>query len=177
METRALGSSGLTVPVVGVGTWRTFDVHGQAPMAAARARVDEALEAGATLVDSSPMYGAAEQVLSADLHGRRERVIVATKVWTASKEEGEAQARRALEWFGGRVDLYQVHNLLAWRTQLTLLERLRDRNEVGAIGATHYSPSSFDELATVMRGAHLGHPDPIQPIENAVRTILPSPRS
>ena len=175
METRTLGNSGLTVPVIGVGTWRTFDVRGEAAAAAARDRVGEALDAGATFFDSSPMYGEAERVLGAALEGRRDRALVATKVWTASKEEGEVQARRALEWFGGRVDLYQVHNLLAWRTQLTLLERLRERQEVVAIGATHYSPSAFDELATVMRTGRISAIQiPYNPIENAVeRTILP----
>jgi aryl-alcohol dehydrogenase-like predicted oxidoreductase len=175
VETRRLGRSRLTVPVVGVGTWRTFDVRGTAAIAGARARVDEALDAGATFFDSSPMYGAAEEVLAAALEGRRDQVLVATKIWTGSKEEGEAQAKRALVWFGGRIDLYQVHNLVAWQTQLALLERLRDQGAVAAIGATHYSPSAFDELATVMRtGRITAIQVPYNPIENAVeRTILP----
>jgi aryl-alcohol dehydrogenase-like predicted oxidoreductase len=175
METRKLGRSGLTVPVVGVGTWRTFDVRGRAPIAAARARVDEAFEAGASFFDSSPMYGAAEQVLAAALEGRRDQALVATKIWTGSKDEGEAQAKRALAWFGGRIDLYQVHNLLAWQTQLALLERLRDQGVVTAIGATHYSPSAFDDLAMVMRTGRISTIQvPYNPVENAVeRTILP----
>jgi len=175
METRTLGRSGLTVPAVGVGTWRTFDVRGQAAIDGARARVDEAFEAGASFFDSSPMYGAAEQVLSAALEGRRDQALVATKIWTGSKDEGEAQAKRALAWFGGRIDLYQVHNLVAWQTQLALLERLRDQGVVTAIGATHYSPSAFDDLAMVMRTGRISTIQvPYNPIENAVeRTILP----
>jgi len=163
------------VPVIGVGTWRTFDVRGRAEIAAARARVDEALEAGASFIDSSPMYGAAEEVLAAALEGRRDQVLVATKIWTGSKEAGEAQAKRALAWFGGRIDLYQVHNLVAWETQLAMLERLRHQGAVAAIGATHYSPSAFDELATVMRTGRISTIQiPYNPIENAVeRTILP----
>jgi aryl-alcohol dehydrogenase-like predicted oxidoreductase len=175
METRTLGVSGLTVPVIGVGTWRTFDVRGRAAIAGARARVDEAFEAGMSFFDSSPMYGAAEEVLAAALEGRRDHGLVATKIWTGSKEEGEAQAKRALAWFGGRIDLYQVHNLVAWETQLAMLERLREQGAVAAIGATHYSPSAFAELATVMRTGRISAIQiPYNPIENAVeRTILP----
>jgi aryl-alcohol dehydrogenase-like predicted oxidoreductase len=175
LETRTLGRSGLTVPVVGVGTWRTFDVRERAAIAGARARVDEAFEAGASFFDSSPMYGAAEEVLAAALEGRRAQVLVATKIWTGSKEEGEAQAKQALAWFGGRIDLYQVHNLVAWETQLAMLERLHERGAVAAIGATHYSPSAFAELATVMRTGRISTIQiPYNPIENAVeRTILP----
>jgi diketogulonate reductase-like aldo/keto reductase len=127
------------------------------------------------LFDSSPMYGAAEEVLSVALEGRRDNALVATKIWTGSREEGEAQAKRALAWFGGRIDLYQVHNLVAWETQLALLERLRDKGAVAAIGATHYSPPAFDELATVMRTGRISTIQiPYNPIENAVeRTILP----
>ena len=175
METRRLGRTGLTVPAVGVGTWRTFDVRGDAEVERAERRVEEAIEAGATFFDSSPMYGRAERVLGAALEGRREQVLVATKVWAASPAEGEAQARKALEWFGGHIDLYQVHNLLAWRTQLDLLERLKADGRVTAIGATHYSPSAFDELAAVMRtGRITAIQVPYNPVESQVeRTILP----
>ena len=150
METRALGRTGLVVPVVGMGTWQTFDVGGTAGEAGARAVVDAALEGGAAFFDSSPMYGRAERVLGAALRGRRDAALVATKVWTPSAEEGRAQAEAALEWFGGRIDLYQVHNLVAWRTQLGLLERLRDEGRVAAIGATHYQPRAFGQLREVM---------------------------
>jgi diketogulonate reductase-like aldo/keto reductase len=175
LEKRALGSSGLTVPVVGVGTWRTFDVRGRAASDFARERVDEALEVGASFFDSSPMYGQAERVLGEALQGRRRRALVATKVWASTDREADAQVKRALAWFGGGVDLYQVHNLLAWRTHLPRLERLRDEGAVGAVGATHWDPSAFDELAVVMRtGRITAIQIPYNPIENAVeRAILP----
>jgi aryl-alcohol dehydrogenase-like predicted oxidoreductase len=88
MEKRALGNSGLTVPVVGMGTWSTFDVKGKAAEANAGAVVDRALEAGATFFDSSPMYGESERVLGLALAGRRDAALVATKVWTPSVETG-----------------------------------------------------------------------------------------
>jgi aryl-alcohol dehydrogenase-like predicted oxidoreductase len=126
MEQRDLGHSGLRVPVVGMGTWRTFDVTGAAQEVNARAIVDAALDTGANFFDSSPMYGQAERVLGLALEDRRDQALVASKVWTPSAPEGEAQARRALAYFGGRIDLYQIHNLVAWREHLTTLERLRD---------------------------------------------------
>jgi aryl-alcohol dehydrogenase-like predicted oxidoreductase len=151
MEMRTLGTSGLTTPVIGMGTWSTFDVTGAQNEAHARKVVDTALEHGATFFDSSPMYGEAERVLGGALEGRRERALVATKIWTSSPEEGRQQAQRALRFFGGRIDLYQVHNLVNWRAQLDLLERLQAEGEVAAIGATHHKPSAFGELADVMK--------------------------
>jgi diketogulonate reductase-like aldo/keto reductase len=141
----------------------------------ARQRVDEALEAGASFFDSSPMYGEAERVLGEALQDRRDQALIATKVWASTDREGEAQVTQALAWFGRRVDLYQIHNLLAWRTHLPRLERLRDEGAVGAIGATHLDRSAFGELAAVMRtGRITAIQIPYNPIEDAVeRTILP----
>jgi aryl-alcohol dehydrogenase-like predicted oxidoreductase len=112
MERRALGKTGIEVPAVGMGTWRTFDVRGESAEANARAVVDAAFGGGANLFDSSPMYGEAERVLGRALEGRRGEALVATKVWARSLEEGRDQIERALRFFGGRVDLYQVHNLV-----------------------------------------------------------------
>ncbi len=150
MELRAFGRTGLTVPVVGVGTWQTFDVKGAAAERNVRRVVDAAINAGANLFDSSPMYGEAERVLGAALDGRRGRTIVATKVWAGSAAEGERQASRALDFFGGRIDIYQIHNLLSWETQLHLLERLKAQGRVSVIGATHYNPVAFRELRRVI---------------------------
>jgi aryl-alcohol dehydrogenase-like predicted oxidoreductase len=170
-----LGSSGLEVPAVGMGTWATFDVSGPREETDARRVVDVALELGAGFFDSSPMYGEAERVLGLALEGRRDQALVATKVWTSSAAEGQDQATRALRYFGGRVDLYQVHNLVAWRDQLTLLEALRDDGRVSAIGATHYSASAFDELEEVMRSGRITAVQvPYNPVEREVeRRILP----
>jgi aryl-alcohol dehydrogenase-like predicted oxidoreductase len=175
VERRQLGSTGLEVPVVGVGTWRTFDVRGREAEAGARRVVDTALAAGASFFDSSPMYGEAERVLGAALEGRRDRALVATKVWAQSEREGRGQIDRALGFFGGRVDLYQIHNLVSWPDHLATLEGLHGDGRVGAIGATHYSPGAFDELAEVMRTGRVGTIQiPYNPVENEVeREILP----
>jgi aryl-alcohol dehydrogenase-like predicted oxidoreductase len=175
MERRTLGRSGLEDPVVGMGTWQTLDLRVAAGERNARAIVDAALAAGATFFDSSPMYGAAERVLGAALSGRRDAALVATKVWTDSPEEGRAQAERALGFFGGIVDLYQVHNLVRWREQLTLLERLHAEGRVRAIGATHYSAAAFGELRQVMETGRIAAIQiPYNPVERDVeRVILP----
>src|SRR3954463_3881526 len=158
-----------------MGTWRTFDVRGAGGRAEARAVVDAATAAGVKVFDSSPMYGQAEELVGWALEVRRDDAFVATKVWTHSADEGRHQAERALRFFGGRVDLYQVHNLVAWREQLDLIEALRDEGLVGYTGATHYSPSAFGELANVMRTGRVDAVQvPYNPRERAVaRQILP----
>lgn len=163
------------MPVVGMGTWQTFDVSSPGEEKNRRTVVDAALGAGAAFFDSSPMYGQAERVLGRALRGKREQAIVATKIWAATAEEGRAQAERALEYFGGYVDLYQVHNLLNWHEQLNLLEELKDSGKVRAIGATHYSAASFGELRRVMEmGLISAIQIPYNPLEREVeREILP----
>jgi aryl-alcohol dehydrogenase-like predicted oxidoreductase len=175
MEERALGKTGFRVPAIGMGTWRTFDVRGAGPERAAHRVVDAAFGAGARVFDTSPMYGEAERVLAAALRPRRAQVVVLTKVWTPAVAEGRRQIERALDWFGGHVDLYQIHNLVAWPEHLPVLERLRDEGRVGAIGATHYSPSSFGELRRVMdTGRITAIQIPYNPLERDVeRDILP----
>jgi aryl-alcohol dehydrogenase-like predicted oxidoreductase len=178
IDQRPLGAtSGLTVPAVGMGTWQTLDVRGDAAERAAHAIVAEALDAGARFVDSSPMYGEAERILGEGLAalGRRDDAIVATKVWTPDDDEAERQVQRALRWYGGRVDLYQVHNLVNTRAHLDLLERLQGEGRVGVLGATHYSASAFGELAAVMRAGRIAAIQiPYNPHERDVeREILP----
>src|SRR3954447_21568941 len=175
MEERPLGDGGPSLPVVGMGTWRTFDVRGDDAVAAARRVVDAALAAGARVFDSSPMYGAAEEVLGETLEGRRDDAFVATKLWSHSPLEGRHQADRALRYFGGRIDLLQVHNLAAWEGQLANIYELREAGVVGLAGATHYSPAAFDELATVMRTGRVEAIQvPYNPHERDVeREVLP----
>ncbi len=141
--------------MVGMGTWKTLDVRGDRVEAERHSVVDAAIAGDAAFFDSSPMYGEAERVLGAAIDRRRDGVQIATKVWARDGDEGRAQIRRALGYFGGRVELYQVHNLVAWREHLPTLERLRDEGSVGAIGATHYSQSAFDELAEAMRSGRI----------------------
>src|ERR1700694_2434237 len=138
MERRRLSTSGLDLPVVGMGTWQTFDVVSSEDVAQRRRVVDVALAHSSNLFDSSPMYGAAERVLGAAVEGRRDQALIATKVWTPDDEEARKQIRDSLDYFGERVEMYQVHNLVAWQKRLVTLEQLRDAGKVTSVGITHY---------------------------------------
>jgi aryl-alcohol dehydrogenase-like predicted oxidoreductase len=175
VQTRRFGSTGLDVPAVGMGTWQTFDVHGAGSEGRVRHVVDAAVESGAAFFDSSPMYGAAERVLARALDGRRDRALVATKVWAPSVDRGRSQIAHAVELYGGRVDVYQIHNLVNWREHLRSLEDARDEGWVRAIGATHYQASAFDELRRVIEtGRITAIQVPYNPLERDVeRMILP----
>ncbi len=132
------------MPVIGMGTWRTFDTaEGR------RVLVKAALDSGIDLFDSSPMYGRAEGVLARAIDGWRDRVLIATKVWTNDPDEGRKQAEYALRLYG-HVDVYQVHNLVNVPAQLALLERLKAQGKVRAVGATHYLDSAFRDMARLM---------------------------
>src|SRR5438270_2741144 len=152
-----------------MGTWQTFDTA-----ADRTAIVDEALAADINLFDSSPMYGQAEDVLAQALGSRRDDAIIATKIWTDSESQGREQAEHALSLFG-RIEIYQVHNLVNWPAHLRMLERLKGEGRVVAVGATHYLPSAFDELAEVMRSGRLDMIQlPYNPcLRDAERRVLP----
>jgi aryl-alcohol dehydrogenase-like predicted oxidoreductase len=167
LERRDLGTSGVEVPVVGLGTWQVLDVRGREEESRHEV-VRAALEEGANLFDSSPMYGEAERVLGDALRKfGRDRAIVATKVWTSNDREADRQIERSLGYFGGRVELYQVHNLVAVERRLNTLHRLKDEGMVRAVGATHYSRAAFGNLASVMRS---GRVDFVQVPYNAAET-------
>ena len=165
IEHRRLG------PVVGLGTWNTFG--GDAELAGDV--VGAALGAGTRLFDSSPMYGHAERSLGAALEGRREQAAVATKIWAPTLEQGREQFERQLEWFG-RVEVEQVHNLVAWQEHLAWLEAERDAGHVARIGVTHYSPLAFGDVAAALRTGRFATVQlPLNPHERAAeRELLPT---
>jgi diketogulonate reductase-like aldo/keto reductase len=156
---RRIPSSGETIPAIGLGTWRTFDVGA---VAAERAPLTEVLrrfvELGGRVIDSSPMYGAAESVvgdLGGDL-GVGDRLFLATKVWTSGRQAGVAQmeeSRRRLR--ARRVDLMQIHNLLDWRTHLRTLRDDKQAGRIRYLGVTHYTAGAYDELERVLRSEAL----------------------
>jgi diketogulonate reductase-like aldo/keto reductase len=140
VEERRLG------PVVGLGTYATFGHDART----ARAVVGSALEAGTTVFDSSPMYGGAGASLGAALDGRRVGTTVATKIWTADLDEARAQYEAQRRFFG-RVEIEQVHNLVAWEEHLPWLEAEKAEGRIDRIGVTHWSSGSFGELERALR--------------------------
>jgi len=164
MEERRLG------PVVGLGTYGTFlDDAGLATEV-----VGAALEAGTTVFDSSPMYGAAEASLGGALRPQRDRGVVATKIWTDSVEEGRAQYAAQREFFG-RVEIEQVHNLIAWREHLPWLEAEREAGRIDRIGVTHYDAGRVGGFEEAMRSGRFDAVQvPLNPLERECEErILP----
>jgi diketogulonate reductase-like aldo/keto reductase len=156
---RPIPVSGETIPAVGLGTWRVFDV-GNSP--AERAPLKDVLkslvELGGRVVDSSPMYGAAESVvgdLAAEL-AITDKLFLATKVWTSGRDAGVAQMEQSLKRFRAqRLDLIQIHNLLDWRTHLRTLREWKAAGRIRYLGVTHYTASAYDELERVLRAEAL----------------------
>jgi len=160
--------------VIGMGTWRTLDLPAGRERLGAEV-VGAALDAGTRLFDSSPMYGRGEEVLGDALAGRRDQAIVTTKAWAATQAEAERRYAEQLRFFGGRIDVMQIHNLAGWRERLPWLDAERGTGRVGLIGATHYAPSAFRELAAVMRTGRVQAVQvPYNPLEReAEAEILP----
>ncbi|HEX3536685.1 MAG TPA: aldo/keto reductase [Stellaceae bacterium] len=154
MITRPTPSTGEAMPVIGLGTWQVFDV-GSDPGSRQKLRpvLQNLVDAGGRMIDTSPMYGRAEAVtgdLVAEMN-LRPRVFLATKVWTSGREAGIAQMRRSAELMKSPVlDLIQIHNLLDWRTHLATLRQMKAENRVRYIGITHYTTGSLPELARIL---------------------------
>ena len=155
MQQRRIPSSGAMLPVIGVGTWRTFDVGKRPEERAPLAEVLRLLfEAGGSVIDTSPMYGAAEGVVGDLLAGAgtRDTAFIATKVWTSGRAAGAEQMARSLQLLRtGHVELMQVHNLLDWRAHLPTLRAWRQEGRIRYLGVTHYTDSAHDELEAVLR--------------------------
>jgi diketogulonate reductase-like aldo/keto reductase len=164
MEERRLG------PVVGLGTWNTFGRD----VSLAREIGGSALDAGCRVFDSSPMYDS-EEALGLGLEGRRAEATVATKIWAQSWEEGRTQYAKQLSWFGGRVEIEQIHNLVLWQEHLRWLEDERTEGRIGKLGVTHYDVAAFGELARAMRTGHFDTVQlPYSPVERECeRELLP----
>jgi diketogulonate reductase-like aldo/keto reductase len=154
IHTRPIPSSGEEIPVIGLGTYATFDVGKDA---SERAPLEQVLlafvAAGGKLVDSSPMYGQSEEVVG-DLAAKlelRPKLFVATKVWTTGKEQGIGQMRASMRKMrADPIDLIQVHNLTDWKTHLDTLDGWKKEGKVRYVGVTHYTASAHAELAEVV---------------------------
>jgi aryl-alcohol dehydrogenase-like predicted oxidoreductase len=176
MQYRTLGRTGLQASAVGMGTWKSFDVHGPKEIEHVNQLVTEALRCGVNLFDTAPMYGEAERVLGLALRGRRDGVIVATKVLADDRRAAQAQIEESFRKLQVDViDLMQIHNLAAWQDVTPVLEQYKAKGRIRFLGITDYRTNMFPEL---MRAMQTGVFDTIQIPYNlgdreAEREVLP----
>jgi diketogulonate reductase-like aldo/keto reductase len=155
MLTRTIPSSGEKLPGIGLGTWKAFDVDLNADV---RRQLGDVLsifvKLGGRVIDSSPMYGRAEEVIG-DLTsalGIREKLFLATKVWTQGKQSGIQSMERSMSLLQTkRIDLMQVHNLVDVNTQLATLQEWKQQDRIRYTGITHYESGALSEIEKLMR--------------------------
>jgi diketogulonate reductase-like aldo/keto reductase len=159
MLTRAIPSSGEKLPLIGLGTWQAFDVDLTSDN---RRQLGDVLslfvKLGGRVIDTSPMYGRAEDVIGELTSGLgiQERIFLATKVWTRGKENGIKSMERSMTLLRAkRIDLMQVHNLVDVRTQLATLREWKAQGRVRYLGITHYEAGAFVEVEKIMRSEKL----------------------
>jgi diketogulonate reductase-like aldo/keto reductase len=182
MLQRNIGTTNEKLPVVGLGSWIQFDV-GTSPVE--RKELTRVLagmhQSGGKLIDSSPMYGRAEQVigdLTADLDFK-DQLFYATKVWTTGKQAGIDQMNESFRKMGRKtMDLMQVHNLQDWQTHLNTLKSWKEEGKVRYIGITHYTASAHAQLEEIVKSKAV---DFVQfnysiKVRNAEKSLLKSAR-
>lgn len=154
MASRKVPSSGELLPVIGMGTWQTFNVG---PRPEERKVIEQVLSEfvalGGRVLDSSPMYGAAEQVAGDLAHklGVRSKLFIATKVWTFGRDAGIRQMEESMAKLRARpVDLMQVHNMQDVETHLATLREWKRQGLVRHIGVTHYTAGAHDDVARLI---------------------------
>jgi diketogulonate reductase-like aldo/keto reductase len=155
--TRAIPSSGEALPLVGLGTWITFNVGNDAAARADRAEVMRRFfEDGGRMIDSSPMYGSSQPVIGDGLAKLQPgaKLFSAEKVWTSSDGARQIEQSRRL-WRVPRFDLLQVHNLLAWEQQLPLLFEMKRRGEIRYVGITTSEGRRHAEVERIMKAQPL----------------------
>ncbi|HEX5126588.1 MAG TPA: aldo/keto reductase [Rhodocyclaceae bacterium] len=155
MNTRPIPATGEMLPVVGCGTYMGFDVaRGSSEYERLPGVLQALFDVGGSVLDSSPMYGRAEEVTGGLLaaKGSRKKAFVATKVWTRGRDAGIREMQASLRLLQvEQLDLMQIHNLLDWRTHLATLRDWKAQGRIRYIGITHYTSSAYRELEEVMR--------------------------
>lgn len=155
MLKRTIPSSNKKLPVVGLGTWQTFDVGSSSEKRATLKQVlTEMQKLGGSVIDSSPMYGSSEKVVG-DLtteSGKADQFFYATKVWTSGKEASIRQMERSMKLMQRKqLDLMQIHNLVDWKTHVKTLKNWKEKGRVKYWGITHYVDSSHSSLEKVIK--------------------------
>jgi diketogulonate reductase-like aldo/keto reductase len=159
MLTRTIPSSNEPLPVIGLGTYRGFDVATASPAyKQLRAVLDALFAAGGSVIDSSPMYGRAEETTGEllSIHEPRSPAFLATKVWTRGRKEGIAQMEESFRLLRTeRIDLMQIHNLVDWKTHLPTLREWKEQGRIRYIGISHYTSSAYGDVETVLKNEQL----------------------
>lgn len=178
MLTRIIPSSGEQLPVVGLGTWKQFDVEStESMLQPLREVLKMMVEYGGKVIDSSPMYGKAEQIIG-NLTTEPEiadKLFYATKVWTSGEQNGIEQMEESMKKMNRKtMDLMQIHNLVDWKTHLKTLKNWKEENKIRYIGITHYTESFHDELKEIIKAEQI---DFVQfnysiNVRNAEKTLL-----
>ncbi|HEU4470118.1 MAG TPA: aldo/keto reductase [Flavisolibacter sp.] len=153
MIKRTIWSSGEELPVLGLGTWQRFDTDPGSPPAQLLNVLQLLGEKGGALIDSSPMYGRAEEVIGSltASPGLQHRFFYATKVWTEGREAGIRQMEASFKKMGRRqMDLMQVHNLVDWQVHLETINRWKKEGRIRYSGITHYTDSMHEPLEKAM---------------------------
>lgn len=152
---RTIPISGEELPVVGVGTWLTFNVgHSEEDRHPLKEVLMQLVEQSGSVIDSSPMYGRSEEVvgeLSTEL-GINKKLFMATKVWTAGREAGIRQMNTSFELMQReQMDLMQIHNIIDWETHFKTLQEWKEQGKIRYIGITHYEDNAHSQLAYIIR--------------------------
>jgi len=153
MIERKILSTGEMIPVIGLGTWQSFDVSPTSDLVSLKQVLTEMRNGGGKLIDSSPMYGRSEEIIGMlTQDGQADHFFFATKVWIQGEKEGIRQMENSFRKFRRPViDLVQVHNLVDWKTHLKTLKKWKEEGRIRYIGITHYTDSMHDELSKIIR--------------------------
>ncbi len=175
---KAIPASGESIPVIGLGTSRTFDVNGHAQQLKLLPVLDAFFSNGGTMVDSSPMYGAAEETVGTllDRLGRPKSLFSAGKVWVDGKQAGIAQMQESMALWGiNAFDLMQIHNLRDWQTHLETLRDWKAQGKIRYIGITTSHNRFHQQLADIMKRESLDFVQFSYNIDNRVseQSLLP----
>jgi len=171
-------STGELIPVIGLGTWQSFDVSPSSNLDQVKEVLSVMTNTGGKLIDSSPMYGRSEEIIGLLTQSApTDQYFFATKVWTHGKEEGIQQMQNSFRKFKRPViDLIQVHNLVDWKIHFKTLRKWKEEGRIRYIGITHYIDSMHTELSKIIQ---LEKPDFVQfnysiTDRNAEKFLLPT---
>jgi diketogulonate reductase-like aldo/keto reductase len=150
---REVYHTGEKIPIIGMGTWRTFDVAEPSAKEGLKAVLQNLISNAGVVIDSSPMYGQSEKIVGelTNSLGVNTKMFFTTKVWTTGQSAGEQQIKKSFEFLRRTtIDLFQIHNLVDWQIHLKFLRKLKEEGKIKYIGITHYVDSMHETMAEIM---------------------------